>query len=296
MDRISSMQAFVKAVELGSFSAAGDALQISSQLVGRHVHSLEQKLQARLLNRSTRRQSLTDVGRAFYERAKLVLIEVELAESVVAEALLSPSGRLRINAPVSFGMHALSPVLPRYMEAHPQVELELNLTNRVVDFIDDGYDVLFRVGQLSNSGLVARPLNPYLLILCATPSYLAVHLPIKHPRDLSTHECLVFTHTELRTQWQFSGPAGLVEVQVNGRYKADHGEVLLSAALAHMGVLLQSEELVRPHLASGALVEILPEYSPLTRPLHVLFAQDKLMTPKVRSFVDFAVATFGGPV
>lgn len=286
------MQTFVKAVELGSFSAAGDALQISSQLVGRHVQSLEQKLQARLLNRSTRKQSLTDVGRAFYDRAKQVLIEVELAENVVAEALMSPSGRLRVNAPVSFGMQALAPVIPKYMEAYPQVELELTLSNRVVDFIDEGHDILFRVGELADSSLVARRLNPYQLVLCASPAYLERNEPIEHPRDLASHECLVFTHTELRTHWQFKGADGLTDVAVSGRYKADHGEALLCAALAGMGVLLQPSELVAPAIADGSLVQLLPGFLVPTRPLHILYAQDRLMTPKVRSFVDFAIETF----
>lgn len=293
MDRLTSMQAFVKAVELGSFSAAGEALRMSSQAIGRHVQSLENRLQVRLLNRSTRRQSLTDVGRSFFDRAKLILSEVELAENVAAEAQSVPSGRLRINAPVTFGMRVLAPALADYMEAYPQVDVELSFSNRVVDFVEEGFDVLFRVAELAESGLVARPLAPYRLVLCASPHYISSHPPILAPKDLSDHECLVFAHTDLRTQWTFKGPGGLIEVPVQGRFMADHGEALLSAAIAGLGVMLQPHELVSDALNNGSLVELLPQFAIPTRSLNLLYAQDRRMTPKLRSFVDFAVTRFG---
>ncbi|MCM2329876.1 DNA-binding transcriptional regulator, LysR family [Geopseudomonas sagittaria] len=293
MDRLSSMNAFVKAAELGSFSAAAEVLQISSQLVGKHVHHLEQRLGMRLLNRTTRRQSLTDFGRSFYERAKIILAEVEHAENLAAEAQASPSGRLRINAPVSFGMQQLAVHLPEYMKAFPEVSVELTLSNRTVDLIDEGYDAVFRVGQLADSGLIARPLAPYRLVLCAAPDYLAAHGPLNTPWDLQTHECLGFAHTELRTQWTFDGPDGWIVVAVSGRLMVDHGEPLLCAALAGLGILLQPLELVRKHLATGELVALLPDYQVPTRPLHILYAPDRRITPKLRSFLDFAIATFG---
>ena len=172
MDRLTSMAVFVKAVDMGSFSAAADALEMSPQLVGKHVQGIEQRLGVRLLNRTTRRQSLTDFGRSFYERSKIVLAEVEIAESLAAETRATPTGKLRINAPVSFGMKTLAPKLPEYMRRHPKVAVELSLSNRAVDLVDEGYDVAFRVGELSDSGLIARPLAPYRFVLCAAPSYL----------------------------------------------------------------------------------------------------------------------------
>ncbi|MCK9800968.1 LysR family transcriptional regulator [Pseudomonas sp. MAFF 302030] len=293
MDRLSSMAAFVKAVEMGSFSAAGNALQMSAQLIGKHVHHLEQHLGVRLLNRTTRRQSLTDFGREFYERCKFILAEVETAENMAAETQASPSGKLRINAPVSFGMQSLAPRLPEFMQANPLVSVELTLANRAVDLIDEGFDVVFRVGQLSDSGLVARPLAPYRLILCAAPSYLKGKPAIETPWDLQAHECLGFSHTELRTHWTFDGPEGKVIVPVGSRLMADHGEPLLCAALAGLGILLQPVELVRKSLQQGELVALLPDYPPPSRPLHVLFAPDRRLTPKVRRFLDFATQTFG---
>lgn len=293
MDRLSSMAAFVKAVETGSFSAAGDAMQMSAQLIGKHVQHLEHRLGVRLLNRTTRRQSLTDFGRTFYERAKNILAEVETAENLAAETQASPSGRLRVNAPVSFGMQSLAPRLPEFMQANPMISVELTLANRPVDLIDEGFDVVFRVGQLSDSGLIARPLAPYRLILCAAPAYLKDKPPIRTPWDLQEHECLGFSHTELRTHWTFDGPEGRVIIPVSGRYMADHGEPLLCAALAGLGIMLQPLELVARSLQQGALVPLLPDYPVPSRALHVLYAPDRRITPKLRTFLDFATTTFG---
>jgi DNA-binding transcriptional LysR family regulator len=293
MDRLTSMEVFVRAVESGSFSAAGEAMQMSSQLIGKHVQKLEQHLGVQLLHRSTRRQSLTDFGRIFYERAKIILSEVETAESMAAETRAVPSGRLRINAPVSFGMRTLAPRLPEYMKMYPEVSVDLTLANRAVDLIEEGYDAVFRVGELSDSGLIARQLGPYRLVLCAAPAYLETHDPLTSPWDLQRHECLGFSHTELRTHWTFEGRDGREVVPVTGRLMADHGEPLLCAALEGLGIMLQPEELVKDCLTDGRLVELLPGYSVPTRPLHVLYAPDRRLTPKLRSFVDFAVASFG---
>ncbi|MGA3843946.1 LysR family transcriptional regulator [Ralstonia nicotianae] len=293
MDRLTSMAVFVKAVELGSFSAAAEVLQMSSQLVGKHVQGIEQRLGVRLLNRTTRRQSLTDFGRAFYERSKIILAEVEIAENLAEETRAVPTGKLRINAPVSFGMHTLAQRLPEYMKRYPEVEVEMTLSNRTVDLINEGYDAVFRVGELSDSGLIARPLAPYRLVLCAAPAYLEGRPPLTTPWDLRQHNCLGFAYTELRTNWTFDGPDGRVVVPVSSRLMVDHGEPLLCAALAGMGVLLQPLELVRSALADGSLVGVLSQYEPPTRPMHVLYAPDRRVTPKLRSFLDFAVLAFG---
>jgi len=287
------MAVFAKSVETGSFSAAAEALDLSSQVVGKHVQALESHLGVRLLNRTTRRQHLTEAGEAFYERVKIILAEVAAAEGVAAQSLGTPRGRLRINAGVSFGVHALARRLADYLARHPEVSVDLSLTNRSVDLIDEGFDVVFRVGQLSDSGLIARKLAPYRLQLCAAPAYLAAHPPIHHPSDLAQHECLGFSYTELRRRWAFLSPEGLVEVEVSGRLMADSGEALLSAARAGLGVLLQPSELVQDDLASGRLVKLLPTYPVPTRPLHLLYAPDRRMTPKLRSFIAFAIEVFG---
>jgi DNA-binding transcriptional LysR family regulator len=293
MDRLASMGVFVKAVELGSFSSAAEALQMSPQLVGKQVRKIEEHLGVQLLNRTTRRQSLTDFGRLFYERAKLIMAEVDAAESMAAETRATPTGRLRVNAPVSFGMQTLAPRLPEYLKAFPAVAVELTLANRAVDLVDEGYDVVFRVGELSDSSLIARPLALYRLALCAAPSYLAQRDAPRTPWDLQHHECLGFSHTELRTHWTFDGPQGRVVVPISSRLMADHGEPLLCAALSGLGIILQPYELVQKALDEGALVTLLPDYSVPTRPVHVMYASGQRVTPKLSSFLDFAVAAFG---
>ncbi len=292
MDRLLSMNVFAKAVEAGSFSAAGEALNMSSQLVGKHVQALELHLGIRLLNRTTRRQHLTEAGFAFYERVKIILAEVEAAEGLAAMSGGPPRGRLRINAPVSFGVHALAKRLPEYLASCPEVSVDMSLSNRFVDLIDEGFDVAFRVGELSDSSLIARALAPYRLRLCAAPAYIAAHLPITHPSELTQHECLGFSYTELRTRWTFEGPDGLIIVLVSGKLMVDSGEALLMAARAGIGILLQPCELVRDDLSSCRLVELLPEFPVPTRPFHLLYAPDRRMTPKLRSFIDFAIAAF----
>jgi len=296
MDRLTSMNVFVKAVDSGSFSAAADALRMSPQLVGKHIQTLEQHMGVRLLNRTTRRQSLTDIGQSFYERARIILAEVEAVDSLVAETRSVPRGRLKINAPATFAIHALAPRLHEYLNAHPEVSIDLTMTNRFVDLIDEGYDAVFRVGELSDSGLIARPLAPYRLVLCAAPAYLATHNPIRTPMDLQQHECLGFSHTTLRTHWPFDGPEGRVSVPISGRLMVNNGEALLPAAVAGLGVMLQPAELVKAELESGRLVPVLPEYSIPTWPMHILYAPDRRLTPKLRSFIDFAVEIFGPKV
>lgn len=293
MDRLLGMSVFAKAVEAGSFSAAGEALQMSSQLVGKHVQMLERHLGVRLINRTTRRQHLTEAGQAFYERVKIILAEVQAAEGLAAVNSGTPRGRLRINAPVTFGVHALSKRLPEYLALYPDVSVDMSLSNRFVDLIDEGFDVVFRVGDLSDSGLVARALAPYRLRLCAAPSYLAAHPPITHPADLAQHECLGFSHTDLRTRWTFEGPQGQIAVPVSGRLMVDSGEALLTLALAGMGLLLQPCELVRDDLATGRLVAVLTDFPIPTRPFHVMYAPDRRMTPKLRTFIDFVLVAFG---
>lgn len=292
MDRLAAIAVFVKAVEAGSFSGAGEALGTSPQLVSKQIRQLEQHLGVRLLNRTTRRQSLTDFGQRYYERALIILAEVDIAETMAAETRVVPSGRLRVNAPVTFGTHALAPRLPAYMAAYPKVAVELTLTNREVDLVEEGYDVVFRVGELRDSELIARRLSPYRLVLCAAPAYLEAHPALLTPVDLLDHECLAFLHGALHSEWTFDGPDGRVTVPVSGRLSADHGESLVQAAEAGMGILLQPHELVAKALEEGRLVTVLEGYEAPARPMHMLYAPDRRVTPKLRSFLTFALDAF----
>ncbi|VWD35945.1 LysR family transcriptional regulator [Burkholderia lata] len=293
MDRLACMKVFVRAVEAGSISSAANEMNMSPQLAGKQIRALEEGLGIKLLSRTTRRQSLTDSGQLFYERAKSILAEMEAAEALMAETRSEPRGRLRISAPITFGSHGLAPEIPEYLRQHPEVSVDLNLSNRTVDLVEEGFDVVFRTGDLPDSSLIARRLGWYRLVLCAAPDYIRSAEKIRSPEDLAKHECLVFSHTALRTQWTFDGPDGRVSVPIKGRFSTNSGEALRSTAVAGMGVLLQPYELVEDEIAAGRLVRLLPEYEPPARALHALYASDRQMTPKLRSFLEFAVQRFG---
>lgn len=293
MDRLTSMQVFAKAVEQGSFSAAGKALGMSSQLVGKHVRMLEQSLGVRLIARTTRQQSLTDIGRSYYERVRQILSDVTAAEDFASEMRVLPRGRLKVSAPITFGIHALAPRLPDYFQAFPDVTVDLSLSNRYIDLIDEGFDVVFRVGQLIDSSLIGRPLAPYRLVLCAAPAYLANHGAITHPSDLADRNCLGYSFGTLASQWTFDGPDGSIAVPISGKMVSDSGEALLAVALSGQAVVLQPAEMLEPQISAGRLVRLLPDYRIPTRPFHILYAPDRRPTPKLRSFVDFAMAAFG---
>lgn len=295
MDRLASMAIFAKAVETGSFSAAADALSMSSQMVGKHVRVLEEHLGVRLINRTTRRQSVTEMGRGFYERVRTILAEVEAAEALAAESRATPRGRIRVNAPVTFGVHELARVLPDYLAAYPEVDVELTLADRVVDLVDEGYDAIFRVGPLADSSLIARPLRPMEMVLCAAPAYLDAHGTPAEPTDLCRHKCLGFAYGATREHWCFCAPGAQTEtIEVSCRLVVNNGQALLTAAVAGLGIVLQPAALVRDEIEARRLVRLLPYHAPPSRPMHILYAPDRRITPKLRSFIDFTVKRFGG--
>ena len=293
MDRLTLMATFVKAVELGSFSAVADELNLSPQMVGKQVKMLEQHLGVSLLNRTTRKQSLTDFGRTFYQRAKLILADMDAAEEMAAVTRGVPSGRLRINAPVTFGVSSLSPKLLEYMVRYPQVSVDLTLSNELVDLVDGGYDAVFRIGELADCGLKALPLMPYQMVLCAAPSYLARRPPITTPWDLQEHECLAFAYSDGRSHLRFEGPEGCIDVPIKSRLTINQGDPLLSGAVAGLGVVMLPLELVKDSLRSGTLVSLLPQYKVPVSPMSLLYAPDPRLTPKLRSFIDFVRGVLG---
>ena len=293
MDRLTLMATFVKAVELGSFSAVADELNLSPQMVGKQVKMLEQHLGVSLLNRTTRKQSITDFGRTFCQRAKLILADMDAAEEMAAVTRGVPSGRLRINAPVTFGVSSLSPKLLEYMVRYPQVSVDLTLSNELVDLVDGGYDAVFRIGELADCGLKALPLMPYQMVLCAAPSYLARRPPITTPWDLQEHECLAFAYSDGRSHLRFEGPEGCIDVPIKSRLTINQGDPLLSGAVAGLGVVMLPLELVKDSLRSGTLVTLLPQYRVPVSPMNLLYAPDRRLTPKLRSFIDFVRVAFG---
>lgn len=293
MDRLASMAAFVRTADLGSFAATASALNMSPQMVAKHVIYLEDRLGVKLINRTTRRQQLTEIGRTYYERCQLVLAEAEWADALASEARAEPRGRLRVSAPVSFGSASLVPLLTRYLRKHPEVEIDLVLSDRLVDMVDEGFEVAFRIGQMADSSLVARGLAPFELVACATPGYLRENGMPARPAELETHECLGYARGPTLDKWRFVKDDRSYDAPISSRLRVNDAKALLSAALDGFGIAMIAQELVGDFLASGRLLRILPDYDVPARPMHLVYLGDRQRTPKLKTFIDAAVEAFG---
>lgn len=298
-DQLGSMAAFVTAAEAGSYASAAVRLGMSAQMVAKHVAGLEQRLGARLLNRTTRRQSLTPLGQAYYERCKAVLAQVQAADALALEMNALPTGKLRISAPVTFGGSRLMPFITAFLRDYPDVQVDLQLTDRFTDLVADGFEAAFRIGPLSASGadsasLVARPLAPYQLVACASPSYLSTHGTPQAPADLTRHQCLGYAYwaRPADSQWQFYQDGKEYRVPVSSRLQVNESRALTLAALEGFGIVLGPDIFLAAALASGELVQVLPDYQAPSRPLHLLYPADRLRTAKLRTFIDRALAAF----
>lgn len=287
MDRLTSMNVFVKAAELGSFAAAANALRISPQMVAKHISRLESRLGTALLSRTTRRQHLTDIGRSYYERCKVVLAEAEAADAIALEMKATPSGTLRVNAPVTFGTSTLAPFITQYLDKYPDTQVELTLNDRFVDPVEEGYEVILRIGELNDSPMVAYPLRPYRLIACASPEYLAQHGIPQTPAELALHSCLIYGIWSPQTpcRWQFYQEGKMQEIQPTGRFRANDWRALLHAAVKGYGVTLGPEDVLNEEIRAGRLVQVLPGYAGPSRPMHVLTPAGMRQTVKIRSFI-----------
>ncbi len=295
MDRLTSMNVFVKAAELGSFVAAANALQISSQMVAKHVAWLEARLGASLLNRTTRRQSLTDIGHRYMERCKVVLAEAETADAIALDMQTNPSGLLRVNAPVTFGSFALTPFITQYLEDYPETEVELTLSDRYVDPVEEGYEVIIRIGELSDTSMIARQLRPYRLISCASPDYIAKKGMPKTPADLAHHICLIYGiwSPSMPCRWMFEQGNRTEEVRPSGRFRSNNWKALLRAAIKGQGITLGPADILEKEILKGRLVQILQDYKGPSRPMHVLIPSGRKSSVKVKSFVDAVMKNFG---
>ncbi|WP_419794781.1 LysR family transcriptional regulator [Pseudomonas palleroniana] len=297
MDRLSSMHAFVMAAESGSYARAAERLNMSPQMVAKHVTALEQRLGARLLNRTTRRQSLTELGTAYYERCKHILTEADAADSLAQIMNDTPRGKLRITAPVTFGSYSLMPLITAFLRDHPEVEIDLHLTDRFVDLVEEGYEVAFRIGPLATTSLTARPLAPYRLVVCAAPAYLAARGTPLIPADLEQHECLGYAYWSRPAdrKWLFQQGAATHEVAVSSRLRINESRALMSAALDGFGIVLGPEDFLRTALARGELVRVLPAFDAPSRPMHLVYTANRQRTAKLRRFVEAVVQRFGPP-
>ncbi len=293
VDTFLMMRAFVSVVSEGSFSGAADRLDLSPQLVSKYVGRLESRLGARLLNRSTRRLSLTEAGQAYVERARQVLADMDEMEAAVGDLAAGARGTLRINAPMSFGVTHLSRAIADYRVQQPHVGVELTLNDRIVDVIGEGFDVAIRIGRLDASSLVARRLAPARLVACASPDYLARHGVPTRPGDLAHHACLDYAYSPERGRWRFHRDGAVHEVAVAGPVTANNGDALLNVAIAGGGVVVQPTFIAGEALRAGSLVRLLDDYEVAPRSIYALYAHRQYLSAKVRTFVDFLAERFG---
>lgn len=293
MDRLDAMAVFVAVAEAGSFSRAGKALGAPLTTVSRKVAQLEERLGARLFVRTTRRLGLTERGRAYLERCKRILGDVEEAELALADDQSTPSGRLIVSAPVLFGRIYLAPMLVPFIARHPRVRIEISLSDPYSDLVAEHIDVAIRIGQLEDSSMVARRLGTFRRVVCAAPSYLERHGVPQHPADLAHHDCLIFTMLTDPVDWKFQASDGReITVRVKGCIRADNADVVLEAALAGGGLVLAPTWQVRADVAAGLLVPVLRGFEQPPAPIHALYPHARLLSAKVRSFVDFLIETW----
>ncbi|NPT35273.1 LysR family transcriptional regulator [Paraburkholderia xenovorans] len=294
MDRLTSLGVFVAAVEEGSFAGAARRFGLSAAMAGKHVSALEAELNARLLHRTTRRLSLTDTGRTYYERSKRILEAFDEAKREASDSQGTARGVLRIAAPVTFGAMHLGEVVARYMEDHPHVNVEVLLGDRYVDLIDAGVDVAIRIGKLEDPGLVTRRLAPCRMVVCASPAYLKRHGTPRKPDDLLRAQRLAFSEAVSAGDWTLHDRKNRAHV-IDGpcRMTANNTQMLLAATIAGAGIVYGPTFVFGAHIRSGELVALLPAYRAADLTIQAVYPSARRIPLKVRRFVDYLAETFG---
>jgi DNA-binding transcriptional LysR family regulator len=298
LDKPGEMRAFVRSVELGGFSAASRDLDLTPSALSKLVTRMEDRLGVRLMNRTTRKLALTAEGEAYFTSAKRILTDIEEAEAEVTRFSAQPKGLLRINVGVAFAMHQLAPALPRFLERYPEIELEITVTDRVVDLIEEGADVAIRTGNLRDSSLIAKKICDLHRVICASPAYLKKHGVPKSPEDLSRHNCVSISGAPQLRRWPFDtvnaeNGHGIKSVDVTGNVSANNAETLLQLAATGVGIIRLSDVIVADGIRAGWLVPLLTEVhhvEPL--PLSAVYPHGKHKSPRVAAFVSFMVETF----
>jgi len=286
MNAFEDMRLFVQVMESGSFTAAADQLGLSKQYVSRRLMQLEGRLGTRLLNRSTRRLDVTPSGQSYYESAVRLLGEVEEVEQGIAGQNAEPRGKIRLSAPLSFAVAHLGCILPQFLERYPQVSVEVDLSDRPVDLLGEGYDVVLRIGLLEDSSLIARRIAAIARVYCCSPAYLAAHGQVQCPEDLAGHQCLPYGHSR-QVQWQFQNKGKPLVQAVSGRIRANNGELLKDAAIAGLGITYLPLFIVGDALADGRLVRVLDDYATEALELSAVYPQHRQSSRAVQVLVEF---------
>ena len=297
MDRFQEMRAFVAVVDNGSFVRAADAIDTSKAAISRQIAELEQRLGVRLLNRTTRKLSLTDEGQLFYARCTNLLNELEEAESELSLRSSEPTGRLRISAPVTFGITHLAPLWGRFLQQHPKVSMEVSLSDRAVDLVEDGFDLAVRIARAPHPSFIARKLASTKMVLCASPAYLKRHGTPRHPQDIATHNVISYTYWSSRDEWEFIDAKGKTEaVKTRPRLHANSGDTCLAAALQNQGIIMQPDFLVYEALREGKLKQLLKDYQTVELGIYAIYMSRLQLPLKLRHLIDFLVDSFQKPV
>lgn len=293
MSKLSELEIFVSVVDHEGFSAAARALDVSKSHVSKQISRLEDRLGARLLNRTTRQVTLTDGGRAFYERCSQILEELEEAETAVSQMQSSPRGTLRVTVPMSFGLGYIAPAIGDFMSQYPELDVDMHMTDRKVDLVEEGYDLAIRVGKLSDSSLIVRKIAPATGYVCASPAYLEAHGVPQNPEDLVDHDCLLYTYLRTGSTWRLERADGQVaSVEVSGRFRANNGTALVAAACRGLGLVLSPEFICADAIRDGSLQRVLEEWTLSTGAIWALYPHRRHLSAKVRLFVDFLIDQF----
>jgi DNA-binding transcriptional LysR family regulator len=295
MDRFQEMKVFAAVVEAGSFTGATHVLDMSKAAVSRYVGELEERLRLRLLHRTTRKLSPTTEGEIFYARCRELLDNLDEAEAEVTSRSGEATGLLKVNVPVTFGLMHLAPLWPAFLARHPKLAIDITLSDRVADLVEEGFDIAVRIGQLSASSLISRKLASTRMVLCASPEYLQRRGAPGRPEELLQHDVISYSLFSTGENWSFKGPDGDVSVKVVPRVRTNSGDTCRAAALQHQGIILQPTFIVGADLAQGALTEIMPAYRSVELGIHAVYPSRKFVSPKVRLLIDFLVEAFAAP-
>lgn len=288
MDRLAAMQVFAQVVESGSFAKAAERLGLSTSATSRQVAELESHLHTRLLNRTTRRVSLTESGRAYYERAVQLLADLEEAEQEAARAAVVPRGTIKLTTSVNFGVRQVAPAIAAFLARHAEVRFDVSLSDRVVDLVEEGLDLAVRIGGTGSENLVARKLGETRLVPCASAEYLKAHGVPRSPEDLACHNCFTYEYLTPRNVWRFRDAAGNERaVRVSGNLHSNNGDLLAEAAAQGAGIAFEPAFIVGPEVRAGRLVRLLPEFVAPPMPIYAVYPSRKHLSAKVRVFVDF---------
>ncbi|AHN26673.1 hypothetical protein B6D19_00915 [Gilliamella apicola] len=284
------MEAFVLTVKTGSFAASAISLNTSPQMIAKYVVFLEDYLGLKLLNRTTRSQKLTEFGKQYYEKCLFILDEVKSSKTLAQQFIEEPKGRLRISAPVSYGHFNLISVLSRFMRCYPKVNVDLQLSDRYVDLVKDDFDIVFRIGELSNSSYIARKLNCYKLIFAASPTYLAKNGIPATPNDIKKHQCLIYQYvnpTKKDYLWPFSINGKVINIPISGSLKSNDTLALANAAVEGLGITMLPQSMLSELIRQNKLFPILQDFLPPAREVHLLYKSDKQQLPKLKMFIEF---------